>query len=72
MSTVQEIQKAIAQLPETERLSLLGWIHAQEEGEPIDDGEVLKEAEEGARQLDSGRGMTLDEARKQTSKWTIR
>jgi len=37
MSTVQEIQEAIAQLPEEERMTLLQWIHLHEESDQIVD-----------------------------------
>lgn len=70
MSTVQEIKEAIAQLPEEERMTLLQWIHTQEETDaPDGDTALLQEAEEGARQLESGQGISLGEARKLTSKW---
>jgi hypothetical protein len=72
MSTVQEIQNAIAELPEQERLRLINWIHSQEEDELGNDPDTLREAEEGARQLDAGRGVTLEEARKLASKWTTK
>ncbi len=73
MSTVQEIQEAIAQLPEEARLTLLEWIHLQEEaGLHDDDPELLRQAEEGARQLDAGQGITLEEARRRASQWTIK
>jgi hypothetical protein len=71
MSTVQEIQEAITQLPEEARISLLQWIHSHEEADaPADDPELLRQAQEGARQLDAGQGITLDQARLLTSKWT--
>ena len=70
MSTVQEIQEAITQLPEEARMTLLQWIHSQEESEPLaDDPELFRQAEEGARQLDEGQGITLDQARKMSSQW---
>ena len=70
MSTVQEIKEAIAQLPEEERMTLLQWIHAQEEATaPDSEAELLREAEEGARQLEAGQGISLEEARKLSSKW---
>jgi hypothetical protein len=71
MTTVQEIQAAIAQLPEEARMTLLEWIHIQEEA-TADDPELLRQAEEGARQLDAGQGITLEEARRRTSQWTIK
>jgi hypothetical protein len=63
MSTVQEIQNAISELPEPERLRLLNWIHAQEENEMENDSKTLRQAEEGARQLDSGQGVSIAGAR---------
>ncbi len=73
MSTVQEIQEAITQLPEEARIRLLQWIHSHEEAEvSADDPELLRQAQEGAGQLDAGQGITLDQARRLTSKWTTR
>ena len=73
MSTVQEIQEAITQLPEEARMTLLQWIHSQEEAEQLaDDPELLRQAEEGARQLDAGQGITLEQARRMTSQWTTK
>ncbi len=69
---MQEIQQAIAGLPEPERLRPFNWIHAQEEEELGTDPETLREAEQGARQLDAGQGVSLEEARKLTSKWTTK
>jgi hypothetical protein len=72
VSTVQEIQNAIAGLPEPDRLRLFSWIHTQEEDDLGNDPETLSEAEEGARQLDAGQGVTLEAARKLTSRWTTK
>lgn len=72
MSTVQEIQNAIAGLPEPDRLRLFSWIHTQEEDDLGNDPETLSEAEEGVRQLDAGQGVTLEAARKLTSTWTTK
>ena len=63
MNTVQEIQNAIVRLSERERLRLLNWIHSEEEDEPGNDSETLREAEKGARQLDAGLGVVLEDAR---------
>ena len=73
MSTVQEIQNAIVSLPEEQRLSLLEWVHRQEEADYLaDDPKLLGLAEEGARQLDAGQGVSLEEARKLTPKLTTK
>ena len=63
MRTVREIQDAIVGLPEPERLRLFNWIHSQEEALG-NDPETLQEAQEGARQLDAGRGTSLEDARR--------
>lgn len=67
VSTVQEIQEAITQLPEEARVALLQWINSED---GVEDPELVKQAEEGARQLDAGQGISIDEARKLTSRWT--
>ncbi len=72
VSTVQEIQAAIAGLPDQERLRLFNWVHTQEESDPGNDPDTLAEAEKGARQLDAGLGVSLEDARKLTSKWTTK
>ena len=73
VSTIQEIQEAITQLPEEARMTLLQWIHSQEETDPsADDPELFQQAEEGARQLDAGQGITLNQARRLTSQWTTK
>jgi len=74
MSSVQEIQAAISQLPEADRISLLQWIHQNEEAEGLSDDEanLREEAEKGAQELDAGQGVTLDQARRMTSQWTTR
>ncbi len=73
MSTVQEIQQAIAHLPSEERLGLLHWIHSQEEaGLSPEDSLIFEQAEQGARQLDDGQGISLEAARKLTPTWTTK
>ncbi len=71
VSTIEEIQNAIASLPEEQRLRLLEWVHRHEEADYLsDDPKLLKLAEDGARQLDAGQGIPLEEARRLTPKWT--
>jgi hypothetical protein len=73
VSTVQEIQNAIASLPQDERLSLFDWMHGQEERDYLaNDPALLRLAEAGARQLDAGQGISLEDARKLASKWTTK
>ena len=73
MSTVQEIQEAITQLPEEARLRLLQWIHSHEDpDQAADDPELFRESQLGAQQLDAGAGVSLEQARQMTSRWTTK
>jgi len=73
MSSVQEIQEAIARLPESQRLVLIDWIHTREnDGVMENDPRLLADAAEGERQLDAGSGSSLDDVRRLTSQWTTR
>lgn len=72
MSTVKEIQDAIAKLPEMERFELMHLLHLQYEGEDFETDEMIAEAEEGERQIAEGKFITLDEARKRVGTWTTK
>jgi predicted transcriptional regulator len=69
VSTVQEIQEAIAKLPENELVDLIQWIHAHHDWNVEEDPEVMASIKEGERQLDAGEGVTLEEARKLARTW---
>ena len=69
MSTVQEIQEAIAKLPEMQRFELMHLLPSQYEGDDLETDEMLAEAAEGERQVDAGQGVPLAEARKLTRTW---
>lgn len=69
MSTVQEIQEAIAKLPEMQRFELMHLLPSQYEGDDLETDEMLAEATEGERQVDAGQGVPLAEARKLTRTW---
>lgn len=69
MSTVQEIQEAIAQLPENQLFELIHWIHLQHDWDLENDPEVMASVLEGERQLNAGKGVPLEEVRKLTRTW---
>jgi predicted transcriptional regulator len=72
VSTVQEIQQAITQLPETQQLELMHWMYTQHGADIEDEAALIAEAEEGERQIRAGKFVTLDEARKLTRTWTTK
>jgi hypothetical protein len=70
VTTVREIQEAIQSLPEMQRFELIHWLHSTYDGlSATEEAEILAEAEEGARQVKEGKGIPLEELRKQTRKW---
>jgi len=72
VSTIQEIQAAIRELPDREFLELAHWIHGQQNWEVQNDPQVIASIEEGERQLDAGQGIPLEEVRKLTRTWTTK
>jgi hypothetical protein len=69
VSTVQEIQEAIAKLQDSERFELLHQLNSQYDGAETETEEMLAEASEGERQIDAGQGVSLEEARRLTRTW---
>ena len=71
MSTLEEIQEAISNLPENQRQALSVWLRSREE--PVlsaEDEELLLQAvEEGIRDADAGRVTPIDEVRSQVKLW---
>jgi hypothetical protein len=72
MSTVQEIQEAIAKLPEAQRFELIHLLNSQYDKAEGETDEMLAEAAEGEREIDGGQGVTLEQARKLTRTWTTK
>jgi hypothetical protein len=73
VSTIREIQEAIQTLPEIQRLELINWLHSEYDELSIEEeAELLAEAEVGEKQIKEGRGIPLEELRKQTRTWIIK
>jgi hypothetical protein len=70
VSTVQEIQEAITQLPELQRFELVQWLHSHYDTISIEDeADILAEAAEGEREIREGKGIPLEDLRKMTRTW---
>jgi hypothetical protein len=71
MSTLTEIQQAIAGLPATEKKALSVWLSSQQEPEmPADDeAALLASLDKAAQQLDAGLGVASEQARGMVRRW---
>ena len=74
MSTLVEIQDAVAHLPSSERKALQMWLNSQ--GEPTltaqEEQRLLHSLDEAVRDLDAGKGVSIDEVRKQVGSWAAK
>jgi hypothetical protein len=74
MSTLAEIQDAVAQLPRAERKALQIWLNSQAEPEMSAEEEVrlLRSLDEAIRDIDAGKGVAIGELRQQVGSWAAR
>lgn len=66
-----EIQEAIEQLPAQEKEALSTWLvsHNETPMSAQEEADLLASLEKAERQLDSGQGVLLDQARDMVRKW---
>jgi hypothetical protein len=74
MSTLAEIQEAVAPLPDTERQALQLWLNSQLDPELTaqEEQRLLGSLDEAARDIDAGKGAPMDEVRKRVGSWAAR
>jgi hypothetical protein len=74
MSTLIEIQDAVAQLPSNEKKALQLWLNSQAEPEMTAQEEqcLLCSLDEAMRDIDAGKGVSMDEARRRISSWAAK
>jgi hypothetical protein len=74
MSTLAEIQGAIAQLPSKERKALQVWLNSQAEPEmsPQEEERLLRSLDEAMRDIDAGNGVSVDEVRTRVGSWAVK
>ena len=65
MSTLAEIQDAVARLPRAERKALQVWLNSQAEPEMSAEEEagLLLSLDEAIRDIDAGKGVAIEELR---------
>ena len=74
MSTLTEIQDAVAQLPSNEKKALQLWLNSQTEPEMTahEEERLLRSLDEAIRDVDAGKGVSIDEARKRVGSWAAK
>ena len=74
MSTLVEIQDAVAHLPSHERKALQVWLNSQAEPELTvrEEGQLLRSLDEAIRDIETGKGVPIDEVRKRVSSWVAK
>ena len=74
MSSLVEIQDAVAQLPSNERKALQLWLNSQAEPEMTaqEEQRLLRSLDDAVRDIDSGKGVSLDDVRKRVGSWAAR
>ena len=74
MSTLVEIQDAVARLPNDERKALQLWLNSQ--SEPLlsaqEEQRLLCSLDEALRDIDAGKGLPLGEVRQRIGSWAAK
>lgn len=74
MSTLVEIQEAVAHLPRRERHALQLWLNSQIDPEMSEEEEqrLLQSLDEASNEIDAGKGVPIDEVRQRVGSWAAR
>jgi len=74
MSTLVEIQDAVAHLPENERKALRVWLDSQVEPKLTaqEEQRLLRSLAEATRDIDAGKGVSLGDVRKRVGSWAAK
>ena len=74
MSTLVEIQDAVAQLPNSERKALQLWLNSQSEPEltALEEQRLLRSLDEAVRDIDAGSGVPMNDVRKRVASWAAK
>jgi len=74
MSTLVEIQDAVARLPSDERKALQVWLNSQGEPEMTarEEERLLRSLDEAMHDIDAGKGVPMDAVRSRVHSWAAR
>ena len=74
MSTLAEIQDAVTRLCDDEKKALSLWLDSQTEPEMSaqEEQRLLRSLDEAMRDLDAGKGVPIENVRKQVAAWAAK
>ena len=74
MSTLNEIQDAVARLPSDEKKALQLWLNSQAEPAMTaqEEQRLLRSLDAAMRDIDAGKGVSIDEVRKRVGSWAAK
>jgi hypothetical protein len=74
MSTLVEIQDAVAHLPNNERKALQLWLNSQTGPELTaqEEQRLLRSLDEAVRDVDAGKGVPINDVRKRVASWAAK
>ncbi|HTB84365.1 MAG TPA: hypothetical protein VK742_11980 [Candidatus Sulfotelmatobacter sp.] len=74
MSSLVEIQDAVSHLPSDERKALQYWLNSQTEPELTvqEEQRLLRSLDEAIRDVDAGKGISMDEVRQRVGSWAVK
>jgi len=74
MSTLVEIQAAVARLPGSEQKALQLWLNSQTEPEltAFEAQHLLRSLDEAVRDIDAGKGVPMEDVRNRVASWAAR
>jgi len=74
MSSLVEIQDAVSHLPSDERKALQFWLNSQAEPELTaqEEQRLLRSLDEAIRDIDAGKGVSIDKVRQRVASWVAK
>jgi len=74
MSTLAEIQEAVTKLRDDEKEALALWLNSQRAPEMSaqEEQQLLRSLDEAIRDVDAGKGVPMEDVRKQVASWAAK
>ena len=74
MSTLMEIQEAVGRLPQSEKTALSLWLDSQSTPamSAQEEQQLLRSLDEAMRDVDAGRGVSVQDAHKLVASWAAK
>ncbi len=74
MSTLMEVQEAVSRLPSRDKKALQVWLESQAEPEmtPQEEQLLLHSLDKAMRDIDAGKGVSIDELRQRVGSWAAK